>query len=325
MEIKQRRVPHLIKKALPQIFFRLFNIFYVPMILIGGMGNRSQAAEAPKREAEMFAVEMRYLPSVPLLDPSQEGLSDQTEVQTTLVKLSLGFKPLIFNQGDTLIGWGVGYENFNFGYKHWNSTTNPARVDSVYNVGLSLFLSQKLPSPVWSMRVFVTPGFRSDFKSLTTKSFRTQGGLFFSRQIQDAIIGLGLVVLDNSGQIKVFPGVSYEQTWRQGRHRLLIRAPVLGSYTYKPRELWDVSLVARMTGIVARIEEAGVNRGKSASYSIAAVGPQVRWNLTKRWLAVFESGWVYRNKFEIIDGKKKVRDYDMNQAWYFSTGLKYGF
>ncbi len=268
---------------------------------------------------------MRYLPSTPLLDPAQEGLSDQTEVQPRWVKLGLGFKPLIWNQGHTMMGWGVGYENFHFGYKNWDSTTRPARVDTIYNIGIPLFLSQKLRSPDWSLRVFFTPGFRSDFKSLTMKSFRTQGGFFFNRQIQNARLGLGLVVLDDSGQVKVFPGISYEQTWRQGRHRLLIRAPVLESYTYKPSEHWDVSLVARLSGIVARIEEPGVNQGKNASYSTGTLGPQVRWFLTKRWSVLAESGWVYRNKFEISSGNQRVNKYDLKQTWYLSTGLKYGF
>ncbi len=280
------------------------------------------AEAAPKRESEIFSIETRVLPYSKLEDPRSGNFqADSTEIQSENIRFRMGLPPKKYNQDKTLLGTGLSYEQLHFNYRNFDSSLEGAQVDTVHAIQGQVFIRHKLRPQYWHLRTFISAGFNSDFKSVTMKALRMQGGMLWEREVEAGSVSIGFVILDDFGRTRLFPAIGLEQTVRE-KHKFSLRAPTMASYSYLMSEKVEVGVAAKVSGMNARLEEDGVFKGKNLSYSMATLGPTAKFRLNKYLSLALEGGWTLYHKFKVLDRKDKIADYDLENSTYALIGLR---
>lgn len=269
----------------------------------------------PPPRPEIFLFETRYLPYSSVKNYSAG------EVQPQTFKLLANLKPLLSKDHKNFVSFGLAYDNYHFNYRNWDAIGDQTTVDTVHSIGIPIFFRHKMKSPQWTTLVFVTPGVASDFRGSASKGFTLQGGVVFDRHWNERRLGFGLVAINNFGQPRVLPAVSYEETFHE-RHRVRVRAPVDISYFYRATDTLELGIVSRTQGTHARIGEDGTYHDKYLNYSLSTFGPSVLWNVTKSLTLTFDTGIVYRHKLNINNDRHEFRNFDLKDSGYLTAGLR---
>ena len=320
---QQRTRPGGSTKAGGGAAIRMKKFLLAVPLLIGGVTIAPLPGGA--REMDLVSIEVRSLPFLSLEHPQTNTFEDHVKIQPQDVKARVSLPPWRLGSNGTLLSVGLGYENLRFFYKNWDSAQDPNRVDELQAAQLFFFLKKQLHAEGWGLRSFVTSGIHSDFKAITTRDLRLQGGAMLERQYaRGHLWGFGLVFLNDYGTPRVFPGVYYQRTIGSA-HRINVRLPTQLSYAYIPNDRWELGVAAKVTGNNSRLEREGPLKGKTVKYSLGTIGPSIKRNINRFLSVSLEGGTTFRHQLEIYDGSSRIRDLGLRQSYFVTTAVRAGF
>ncbi len=271
------------------------------------------AAASSARERELMSVDTRYLPY------SDVENHTAAEIQPEFVRVKLPLRPMIFKGKGAVLAPSFSYENLHFNYRNWGALNDAARVDTLHEVQASLFYTQPLKKPNWSLVAFFNAGINSDMHSVTWDAFRAQGGTVFVRTKGVHKVGVGVVIVDIYGRTLPLPALTYEA--EINKHRFTVRAPRQISWFYVPNDKWEAGLELSVNGGNYRLEEPGLFEGKTARYTLATFGPSLSAKISRGLSMRLDAGHVFLHKFGIYSNRTEIRDFDMERGYFFSAGL----
>jgi hypothetical protein len=290
--------------------------------LLFAVGGVSRADEVSVyRPSERLSVEKRFLPFSHLKNPPQGTPLADARIQPDDTRVRFSFPAIRFPAHKASLVPSISYQDLHFNYRGWNSGYEPDRVDELQSIGVSALYRRPLSSPRWSLGWLASGSLASDFKVINWSSMRFQGAAFATRKVAHGNVSMGLALLNNYGRPRVFPLIGFDSS-PGAVHKWTLRLPVEASYFYCPPKKWEVGVAARISGMNARITQQGEFQGKNVAYSVATVGPSLRWKFSSALALSLEAGWVPFHRFQILDNGTKIRDYDMSTPYFISTGLR---
>ena len=280
------------------------------------------AAEPEKQdlrpEIALASIETRIFPELELKNPT--GPSDEEgrlQIDSIQTKFLLPWRP---EAQQFKLSFSINYESLALDYRNWDKTLSPVPPDQYHAAGLSIHGRKKI-NEIWASSFFISPSLNSDFGPIKWRDLRVPGGFLFDRSLQKGTLSMGFVLINNYGSPRVFPALGYMGT--VGTNQVVvIRIPTLLSWGVKVNDRIETGLAARVAGNNFRIEKEGFYQGNSLRYSSTLAGPYLKWKV-RRWAVIgLESGYSFRHKLEVWDGKHRVRNLNLKPEPYISVGFK---
>jgi hypothetical protein len=275
-------------------------------------------SESRRPDTPLFSLESRFLPSIGV-KKAPAGLENaDIRLHYWESKILLPFR---YKNDSTSLTSTLSAESFDIDYLDWNSNIEPTPADHLYGLQLGLSMRRELRKEPWSLYSFLNPGVYSDFKKWSARALRFQGGLIFNYAAHKGTWGLGLVLINNYGTPRVFPAISY--MGQLGRDQLLVvRLPVLVSWSRSFSKKTDVGVAARIAGSNYYLSEESRYHGNNLRYSVGLVGPFVKRKLTPRTVVSLDTGTTFRHHLEYFRDGERIKDFDLKNSLYLLLGFK---
>lgn len=270
------------------------------------------AEEKTRPEINLFSLESRLTPRLELKDPQPNTFEEHAEVDLSYYQLKalLPWRPKPKNGH---LSATLGFESLSLRYHGWDDNADPTIADNLYALQISFSYRRPLKNERWGLYSFLTPSLNSDFKDLSGRAFRLQGGLLFTRKIQANNLSLGLVLINDYGTPRVYPAIAY--TGKIGeRQNFVVRLPVLASWGYEVSEKTEAGVAARVSGNNFYISEEGRYHSDQVKYSIASVGPYLKWKPRPLLVLGLETGFAFHHDFEYVKDGDTERDLDFKPS-----------
>ncbi len=270
------------------------------------------AEEKGRPDITLFSYESRLTPRLELKDPIANSFEENAEVDVDYhqLKALLPWRPKPKNGH---LSATLGFESLSLRYHNWNENADPTMADDLYAVQVSFTYRRPLKNERWGLHSFLTPSLNSDYKKLSGRAFRLQGGLLFTRKIKTNNLSLGLVLINDYGTPRVYPAVAYAGKIGE-RQNFMVRLPVLASWGYEFTEQTEAGVAARVSGNNFYISEEGRYHGHQVKYSIASVGPYLKWKPVRSLILGLETGLAFHHDFEYVKDGDTVRDLDFKPS-----------
>lgn len=280
------------------------------------------AAWAPLHAAELeaFSLEYRYIPFTSIKDPASYGLNSRTKARPGELRVS-GVYPWRFMDGRLTLETGAAYEYLPFTYREWDFINQPSRVESLQGVKALLALRAPLKKDGWSLRAFANPGVASDFYEFNNRGLRLEAGAMIEREVdEDRAGGFGFAFSHILGEGRLLPAFRLRKRW--DAFRLDFDLPSRAEAFYGLHKTLEAGAAFRLRGNNYRIERGVETKGHNVRYSVATLGPALRWRPVKRLVWTLDLGAVIGHRFETYSGSALVSSHSLKNSFFLSTGVK---
>jgi hypothetical protein len=264
-------------------------------------------------DLSLFSFETRLLPSLDV-----DNTDGEVSVRNSQIRALLPWR--IKNDVSSLSAT-LGFESLAFKYDHWDPAAGPTTADRLYGAQVSFFYRRKLASPKWGFNAFVTPSLNSDFKAVTTRALRAQGGFLFNRFSGRGLWSFGAVFINDYGTPRVFPAIAYAGRPTE-RQTVTVRLPVLVSWAYQTSYTTETGLAARVSGNTYVLEEDGPRHHQSVRYSVGTIGPTFKWKPSSIFSLLLETGVTFRHRLEYWKDGERVNRLSFDPSGFLSVGVR---
>jgi hypothetical protein len=198
----------------------------------------------------------------------------------------------------------------------------PVWVEALYDLDLEL-LGQVTLSPRDRLSVVLSPGMASDVRPLRSDHLTVQAAALLTRASRpDRTWGGGVSLTNAFGQVRVVPLVAYQ--WQGRRFQADLLAPARGDLFWTPTARLALGVQAMIDGNVYGLGRAGTLQDGRVRYSLADVGPVIRFDPGRGLRLSASAGISFRRRLEVEDAAgRPVEDAALSQGWRMGIGLSW--
>ena len=176
------------------------------------------------------------------------------------------------------------------------------------------------PGSKWSWTAALSPGIGTDGHGISAEDFTLNAQLSFRYRVSDSFAWLGgIVVLHDSVETRVFPGLGFQ--WNVNESMQVTFSGIRLNASWQPSADWLVSFRVQPGGGAWNIDHQGVayNVGMRSFQAMLGVEHRIA---KKTWLGIWV-GATFANEVEIeSEGGGDLFDDDADTGWFVRLGVR---
>lgn len=300
----------LVWALMPGSGSRVVGAGLVALLLFGG-------AQGLGAQEALIHLEGSWLPTS---DVTRRSAGPATEARVTMARGSV-LVPLIFRGDHAVVVPRISGSRVGVAPQPLDPA-EPVWVESLYDLDLEVISILTLSERTRLSLVFA-PGIASDFRGVSSDHFTAQGAMLLSREAASGPTwGGGVSVTNAFGEVRVVPLLALQ--WRGERVHADILVPARGEVFWAPRDRIAVGLQAMVDGNVYGLGREGTLEGGRVRYSLADVGPVLRWDIGQRLRVSTSAGVSLRRRLEVEDARGiEIEDAALARGWRIGVGVSW--
>lgn len=281
-----------------------------------------QASSDPAADASDFLSSVR--PAVPSLGSLSYEWLDTQDFEDGSGSADIGVfeirSPIFFRNfgGGTRMAIGLDYSLTDLSIDNealdWDG--------QLHGLFLPFSFTHRTPGNPWFWLGQITPGLRTDFKSIGSDDFAFRTFAVAMRQFRNTFaLGFGAYFSYDVDGIFAVPGIGF--TWKPSDQWLISLIPPQLAASWTPNEQWIVSAIFRPRSFIADLDEGG-GGPDMAKLSYGRLGLSVRRQLLpepKIWVNL-HAGYTLYSEVELQQDGQSLFDTDLDNGLYAGASLE---
>lgn len=196
----------------------------------------------------------------------------------------------------------------------------PVWVEALYDLDFEIISLLPL-SERTRLSLVLAPGIASDFRGVSSDHVTFQGAALLTREAASGPTwGGGVSVTNAFGEVRLVPLLALQ--WRGERVHADILAPAHGEVFWAPSDRIAVGLQAMIDGNVYGLGREGTLEGGLVRYSLADVGPEIRYDIGARLRVSVSAGVSLRRRLEVEDDRgTQIENAALARGWRIGIGV----
>ncbi len=198
----------------------------------------------------------------------------------------------------------------------------PVWVEALYDLDLEV-ISLLTLSERTRLSLVLAPGMASDFRGVSSDHVTLQGAALLTREAASGPTwGGGVSVTNAFGEVRLVPLLALQ--WRGERVYADILAPAHGEVFWTPSDRIATGLQAMVDGNVYGLGREGTLEGGLVRYSLADVGPVIRYDIGRRLRVSASVGVSLRRRLEVEDARgTQIENAALSRGWRIGFGVSW--